>query len=132
MPKFHTDDILGIAKRIDVLFFDSKRNVLTHAFEVEHTTSIYSGLLRMSDLVSLQPNIRIKLYLVAADEKREKVFTEINRPTFARLSSPLNKMCKFISYSELKKELKKIGEMVRHMKPDFIDDIAESCEFGEL
>ncbi|MGB2800287.1 MAG: EVE domain-containing protein, partial [Dehalococcoidia bacterium] len=29
IPKFHTDDILGIAKRIDVLFFDSKRNILT-------------------------------------------------------------------------------------------------------
>jgi len=54
------------------------------AFEVEHTTAIYSGLLRMSDLVSMQPNIKIDLFMVAADERREKVAYEINRPTLAR------------------------------------------------
>ena len=54
------------------------------AFEVEHTTAIYSGLLRMSDLVSMQPNLKIDLFMVAPDERREKVAYEINRPTFAR------------------------------------------------
>ena len=54
------------------------------AFEVEHTTAIYSGLLRMSDLVSMQPNIKIDLFMVAPDERREKVAYEITRPTFAR------------------------------------------------
>jgi hypothetical protein len=55
---------------------------------VEHTTAIYSGLLRMSDLVSMQPNIKLDLFMVAPDDRREKVNCEINRPTFARLNPP--------------------------------------------
>ena len=46
---------------IDVLWL--KGNSITAAFEVESTTSIYSGLLRMSDLLALQPNLEIRLYL---------------------------------------------------------------------
>ena len=98
------------------------------AFEVEHTTAIYSGLLRMSDLVSMQPNIKLDLFMVAPDERREKVSQEINRPTFARLKPPLPKICRFIPYSELKREVEQIGNRMRYMKPEFISEIAESCE----
>ena len=41
---------------IDVLWL--QKNAIVAAFEVESTTSIYSGLLRMSDLVSMQPNLK--------------------------------------------------------------------------
>ena len=51
------------------------------AFEIESTTSIYSGLLRMSDLIAMQPNLNIPLYLVAPNERRQKVFAEVNRST---------------------------------------------------
>ena len=114
---------------IDVLWLQG--DAIVAAFEVEHTSSIYSGLLRMSDLVSMQPNIKLNLYLVAPDERREKVFNEINRPTFARLKPPLPKICKFISYSQLKKEIEEIGNRMRFIKPEFIDDIAESCKPDE-
>ncbi|HPS92830.1 MAG TPA: hypothetical protein PKV33_11780 [Methanothrix sp.] len=59
---------------------------------------------------------------------REKVFYEINRPTFARLKPPLPKICRFIPYSELKNEVEQIGSRMRYMKPEFISEIAESCE----
>jgi hypothetical protein len=39
------------------------------AFEI---TSICSGLLRMADLVAMQPNLNIPLFLVAPEERREK------------------------------------------------------------
>lgn len=61
---------------IDVLWL--KGNSIVAAFEVESTTSIYSGLLRMSDLTVMQPNLNIPLYLVAPDDRRDKVFSEIN------------------------------------------------------
>jgi hypothetical protein len=61
-------------------------------------------------------------------DRREKVFYEINRPTFARLKPPLPKICRFIPYSELKKEVEQIGSRMRYMKPEFISEIAESCE----
>ena len=114
---------------IDVLWL--QKDAILAAFEVEHSTSIYSGLLRMSDLISMQPNLKINLYIVAPDERREKVIGEINRPTFARLTPPLYKTCKFIPYSELKREIEQIGSRVRFLKPQFIDEIAESCEPDE-
>ena len=39
---------------IDVLWL--KGNSIQAAFEIESTTSIFSGLLRMSDLITMQPN----------------------------------------------------------------------------
>ncbi|MBI5237258.1 MAG: hypothetical protein HY887_02410 [Deltaproteobacteria bacterium] len=115
---------------IDVLWLQG--DAIVAAFEIEHSTSIYSGLLRMSDLVSMQPNIKINLYLVAPDDRREKVFEEINRPTFAKLKPSLPKTCKFIPYSGLKNEIEQIGNRVQYMKPEFIEEIAESCEPDEV
>src|SRR6266567_195186 len=91
-----------IIEFIDVLWLDKK--TIAAAFEVEHTTSIYSGLLRMSDLLALVPNLNIKLYLVAPDERRNKVETEVLRPTFSILSTPLKKVCRYISFELLKKK----------------------------
>ena len=115
---------------IDVLWLQG--DAILAAFEVEHTSAIYSGLLRMSDLVSMQPNIKLKLYLVAPDDRREKVMNEINRPTFTRLKPPLPEICKYISYSQLKKEIEEIGDRIRYMKPEIIEEVAESCEPDEL
>src|SRR5690606_24872119 len=45
---------------IDVLWLRGTHQVVA-AFEVEHSTSIYSGLLRMSDLVVQVPNLSFPL-----------------------------------------------------------------------
>src|SRR5262249_33862482 len=81
---------------IDVLWL--RGNSIVSAFEVESTTAIYSGLLRMSDLLALQPNLEIKLFLVAPDERRDKVEQEILRPTFALREKPLAKICGFVGF----------------------------------
>ncbi|MCG2723053.1 MAG: hypothetical protein L6290_13730 [Thermodesulfovibrionales bacterium] len=60
------------------------------------------------------------------------MINEINRPTFARLRPPLPKICKFIPYSQLKKEIEAIGERIKYMKPEFIEDLSESCEPDEV
>ena len=114
---------------IDVLWL--KGNAIVAAFEVESTTSIYSGLLRMSDLVAMQPNINIPLYLVAPDDRREKVITEVNRPTFSRLSPPLSETCRFISFSTLKDQIKQVSHILRFLKPEFLDELSESCEIED-
>ncbi len=46
---------------IDVLWLQG--NSIEAAFEIESTTSIYSGLLRMSDLIAMQPNLNIPPHL---------------------------------------------------------------------
>lgn len=112
---------------IDVLWLQG--DAIVAAFEVESTTSIYSGLLRMSDLLSMQPNLQIPLYIVAPDERREKVRAEVNRPTFYKsLKKPLFETCRYISFTTLKDKLEAAGDLVHYMKPDFLDELSESCE----
>jgi hypothetical protein len=115
---------------IDVLWL--KGNSIAAAFEVESTTSIYSGLLRMSDLTAMQPNLNIPLYLVAPDERREKVFTEINRPTFSRLNPPLSDICRFIAFSDLKTKIEEVGSYLRFLKPEFLEELSEECSLDDL
>ncbi len=110
---------------IDVLWLQS--GAIVAAFEVEHTSAIYSGLLRMADLLAMQPNLKIPLFIVAPDERRDRVVEEINRPTFSRLRPPLNEVCRYIPYSALRDKLSQIGELAQYLKPDFLEEIAESC-----
>lgn len=114
---------------IDVLWL--KGNSIVAAFEVECTTSIYSGLLRMSDLVSLQPNLNINLYIVAPDERRDKVQQEILRPTFKLREKPLSHICGFLAFSNLMEKVNGIRSLgiVESIKPDFLEHSAEF--FGE-
>lgn len=114
---------------IDVLWLQG--NAIVAAFEIESTTSIYSGLLRMSDLVAMQPNINIPLYLVAPDDRREKVMTEVNRPTFSRLAPPLSEICRFVSFSALKEQIERVAPYIRFLKPEILEELSESCELEE-
>ena len=111
---------------IDVLWL--RGNAILAAFEIESTTSIYSGLLRMSDLIAMQPNLNIPLYLVAPDDRRDKVMTEVNRPTFSHLKPPLSEMCRFISFSGLKDQINQAAAYIRYLKPEFLGELSESCE----
>ncbi len=113
-------------ENIDVLWLDGQ--AIAAAFEVEHSTSIYSGLLRMSDLLTMQPNLDIKLYLVAPDERQAKFETEVARATFASRKKPLHSMCSFLPYSKLCERLSSAKDVLRHLKPEFLDDIAESYD----
>jgi hypothetical protein len=84
-------------EQIDVLWI--KRRSIVRAFEVEHTTSIYSGLLRMADLLAMQPNLRIRLHIVAPVSRRDKVLREIRRPVFMLLEGgALSETCTYLSY----------------------------------
>jgi hypothetical protein len=71
---------------IDVLWL--KGHAIVAAFAIESTTSIDSGVLRMSDVIATQPNLNISSALVAPDEHREQVLVEVNRPTCSRVSPP--------------------------------------------
>jgi hypothetical protein len=115
---------------IDVLWL--KGNAIAAAFEVESTTSIYSGLLRMADLIAMQPNINIPLFLVAPAERRNRVMAEVNRPIFHRLSPPLVEMCRYVSFENLRKKIREVGAVVKYLKPEFLDEVGESCELEEL
>jgi hypothetical protein len=80
----------------------------------------------MSDLMALQPNLDIDLYLVAPDERRDKVEQELLRPTFGLRDKPLAKICGFLPFSVLCEKLagiKKLG-LSGSLKPSFLKTTA--------
>ncbi len=109
-------------ENIDVLWIQD--NAIVTAFEVEHTTQIYSGLLRMSDLITRQPTTNFSLYLVAPDNKLAKFGREVTRSTFSSGKRPLYSVCRFLPYTSLLERLAAVQNVVRHLKPEFLDDIA--------
>jgi hypothetical protein len=97
LPLNYDANTLRTIENIDALWI--RGSAIARAFEVEHTTAVYSGLLRMADLLAMQPNMRIKLHIVAPEVRRKKVFQEILRPVFSLLEAgPLSDCCSFISY----------------------------------
>ncbi|HEY5042014.1 MAG TPA: hypothetical protein VIK53_08420 [Verrucomicrobiae bacterium] len=116
LPVTFNPTTMKTIEQIDVLWL--KRAEIVRAFEVEHTTSIYSGILRMADLLAMQPNITIKLHIVALTSRREKVFQEIGRPVFAALGGrALSEICTFLSYESLtdlheQKHLERLSDKV--------------------
>lgn len=104
-----------------------KGRAIRRAFEVEHTTSIYSGILRMADLLALQPNMDIRLHIVAPSERREKVFQELIRPVFSFLDKgPLSESCTFLSYDSVRELAKE--KHLAHLSDGVLDDYAEPAE----
>src|SRR5438046_10757622 len=100
LPLNYDEATLKTIEQIDILWL--KGRSIVRAFEVEHTTSIYSGILRMADLLALQPNMDIKLHIVAPVERREKVFQELRRPVFSLLDEgPLAESCTYLSYDSI-------------------------------
>lgn len=100
LPLNYDDTTLRTVEQIDVLWL--KGRSMTRVFEIEHTTAIYSGLLRMADLLALQPNMDIRLHIVAPKDKRAKVLREIKHPVFSLLTrGPLYEQCSFLSYDSI-------------------------------
>ena len=82
---------------IDVLWLERDRVIA--AFEVEHTTSIYSGIVRMLDLALGAPEQAVQgLFLVAPDDREAAVREQLTRPAFGRVAD-LN--VRYLPYSEL-------------------------------
>lgn len=125
LPLNYDETTLKTIEQIDVLWL--KGRAIVRAFEVEHTTSIYSGILRMADLLALQPNMDIKLHIVAPSSRRDKVFQEIRRPVFSLLEKgPLSESCTYISYDSLK-ELSQ-EKHLSHLADSVLDEYAEEAE----
>lgn len=71
---------------IDVLWVHQASGKVAAAFEVEHSTSIYSGIVRMLDLALGVPEHTAGLYvLVAPDARETEVRSQLSRPAFGRV-----------------------------------------------
>lgn len=125
LPLNYDDTTLRTIEQIDVLWL--KGRSIRRAFEVEHTTSIYSGILRMADLQALQPNMDIRLHIVAPESRREKVFSEIRRPVFSLLDrGPLSENCTYLSYNSIR-ELAGQPHLA-HLSDTVLEEYSEQAE----
>ena len=78
----------------------------------------------MSDLLTMQPNINIDLFLVAPDARYTKFKREVPRATFASRRNPLHKVCGFIPYTSLCEMLDRLADYLDNLKPDFVKKVA--------
>lgn len=86
---------------IDVLWIDGATEKIDMAFEVEHSTSIYSGIVRMLDLaLGIPEHDGSTFFLVAPDARENDVRAQFARPAFSRVSE-LD--VRYIGYGELAK-----------------------------
>jgi type II restriction enzyme len=84
---------------IDVLWLESGTGRVAAAFEVEHTTSIYSGIVRLLDLaLGAAAESAQGLFLVAPDDREDEVRAQLARPAFRRVG---DLRVRFLPYSEL-------------------------------
>jgi type II restriction enzyme len=111
------DGAAETVRLIDVLWLDARTGAAVAAFEVEHTTSIYSGIVRMLDLALGAPSSAgIKLYLVAPDAREADVRGQLARPAFRRIGA-LD--LSFLPYSALETQraaMMKFGQGLRPLE----------------
>ena len=99
---------------IDVLWLEPATDRVVAAFEVEHTTSIRSGILRMLDLTLGLEQAGLPMFLVAPDSREADVREELKRPAFSRV---VDLDVRYIAYSELTKNREAIARFGQGMKP---------------
>lgn len=125
LPLNYDEITLRTVEQIDVLWL--KGRSIRRAFEVEHTTSVYSGILRMADLLALQPNMDIRLHIVAPVGRREKVLQELRRPVFSLLErGPLSESCTYLSYESVREVANQ--PHLAHLQETVLEEYAEEAE----
>lgn len=101
---------------IDILWLDRTSGRAEAAFEVEHTTSIYSGIVRMLDLAlgfESEDQPAGAYFLVAPDEREEEVRAQLARPAFSRVR---DLALSYLPYGELRQHREAIARFGSGLK----------------
>jgi type II restriction enzyme len=125
-----------ISKLIDVIWLNEKDQFKVVAlFEIECTTAIHSGLLRMGDFVAnvkLNPltfiDSNFPIYVVIPKQRKIQLQSQLSRPIFQYLE--LHKSCKGINIEDIERCWENIIKQeinIKHeINPNIIDFIAYS------
>ena len=89
-------EVGDILQEIDVVWLHRGSNELRGMFEVEHTTPIYSALLRFNDVLLCAKRTGQTYRIIANGARRAQFIRQLNRPTFR--ASGLSKNCTFLEY----------------------------------
>jgi hypothetical protein len=91
-------DARRIVSEIDVVWLHAGRNDVAMLIEVEHSTPIYSGLLRFNDVLLVQPTLT-RFIVASNDARRSRFARHLRRPTF-RMSG-LSELASFLDYANV-------------------------------
>src|SRR4029077_19101670 len=91
------DTQVKYVENIDVVWKEEFR--IDAAFEIENSTSIYSGLLRFADLTMVAPNTLYPMFIVAPGERRNRVREQLARPSFRHLG--IHEKVRYLSYERV-------------------------------
>jgi hypothetical protein len=91
------DTQVKYVENIDVVWKEEFR--IDAAFEIENSTSIYSGLLRFADLTMIAPNTVYPMFIVAPGERRNRVREQLARPSFRHLG--IHQKVRYLSYEKI-------------------------------
>ncbi|MFO8009125.1 MAG: hypothetical protein R6V05_15480 [Candidatus Brocadiia bacterium] len=92
-------EVDAVAAFIDVIWLRRGTRVPVRLFEVEHTTPVYGGLLRLNDVYLSAPQLETGCAVVAERTRKSVFVRQVNRPTFK--ASGLNDRCAFLDYREV-------------------------------
>lgn len=99
-PELPTDkETQNTIKLIDVLWFKKGTSNIIGAFEVEKSTSIYSGILRFSDLYFSIADGDEVVYIIIPDNREKDVVMQLSRPVIRNSKISIS----YILFSELRK-----------------------------
>ena len=115
-------DTFNTINLIDVLWLEKGLNKIVSAFEIEKSTSIYSGILRLSDLSFSLPEDQRTLFLVIPDSRQKDVVLQLKRPAirsnrlaihyilFSDLREHCDALCKFGENHNIMRKISKTVE----------------------
>lgn len=91
-------DTKSTVQLIDVIWFEKNSNRVACAFEVEKSTSIYSGILRLSDLAFSLTDHQSSLFIIIPDEREKDVLLQLSRPSILKSEVQI----RYILFSDLR------------------------------
>lgn len=115
LPLQHDGDGAEAVRLIDVIWLERPSSRVVAAFEVEHTTSIYSGIVRLLDL-ALGPgkDAARGLFLVAPDDRESEIRAQLSRPAFSRVA---DLRVRYLPYGELEAHRQAIARFGQGLRP---------------
>ncbi|MCJ7457559.1 MAG: hypothetical protein MUP17_01035 [candidate division Zixibacteria bacterium] len=99
LPHFAGPTVMRIAQSVDIIWFKKNTSKPIWFFEIEHTTPVYSGLLRLNDVIVDYP--LEKATIVSSKAKKVQFEAQIERRTFT--STDLKDKCNFMEYEKIEK-----------------------------
>ena len=119
-PKMEINkDTYNTIALIDIVWFEKGTNKPICAFEVEKSTSIYSGILRLTDLSYSFAESEQHLYIVLPNNREKEVVMQLSRPSikssqtkiqyilFSDLREHCDALCKFGDSHNILKKISK-------------------------